>query len=284
MSDCVDNQNWANQMMDGDEEPALSGSLMNPNTGSGRTTRAWKASNRFWPVLLGQHNDQSWHPNGGLIPDDLSAAPERVFEQLSADTGNDSVFNNQVQEPWNLGGDIGLGSSLGMGGMDVELGMGMDMDIGFDTFPASPFSPTHDLSGQGQYINYGHQGFQALDMSSMSRNDLGSHYQASPTLPGYLLNPIYPTMPMVVPAAIIAAPTSTTQGQFVCTFPNCITTFTRNTDRIRHESSVHGLNRPLYLCPIQRCNKSIGPGYTRKDKLTEHLWKKHPNLGFFRRV
>jgi hypothetical protein len=32
------------------------------------------------------------------------------------------------------------------------------------------------------------------------------------------------------------------------------------------------------------CNKSEGVGYTRKDKLTEHLWKKHGNLGYVKRT
>jgi len=61
-------------------------------------------------------------------------------------------------------------------------------------------------------------------------------------------------------------------------------TFKRDSDRIRHEAAIHGINQGLYLCPVNGCSKSQGIGYTRKDKLTEHLWKKHGNLGFVKRT
>jgi hypothetical protein len=64
----------------------------------------------------------------------------------------------------------------------------------------------------------------------------------------------------------------------------CFATFKRDPDRIRHEAAVHGINKATYLCHVVGCNKSQGVGYTRKDKLTEHLWKKHGNLGFVKRT
>jgi hypothetical protein len=63
----------------------------------------------------------------------------------------------------------------------------------------------------------------------------------------------------------------------------CFATFKRDPDRIRHEAAVHGINKATYLCHVVGCNKSQGVGYTRKDKLTEHLWKKHGNLGYVKR-
>jgi hypothetical protein len=39
-----------------------------------------------------------------------------------------------------------------------------------------------------------------------------------------------------------------------------------------------------HFCHVQGCPKSNGAGYKRKDKLTEHLWKKHADLGFVKRV
>jgi len=69
-----------------------------------------------------------------------------------------------------------------------------------------------------------------------------------------------------------------------CTQLGCFVTFKRDSDRIRHEAAIHGINQGLYLCPVNGCSKSQGIGYTRKDKLTEHLWKKHGNLGFVKRT
>jgi hypothetical protein len=71
-----------------------------------------------------------------------------------------------------------------------------------------------------------------------------------------------------------------------CTALGCSATFKREPDRLRHEAAVHGINQllQLYLCPVNGCSKSQGGGYTRKDKLTEHLWKKHGNLGHAKRV
>jgi hypothetical protein len=66
----------------------------------------------------------------------------------------------------------------------------------------------------------------------------------------------------------------------LCNYPTCVQTFKRDADRSRHEQSVHFKNPGLHLCPIAGCPKSYGKGYSRPDKVTEHLWKKHANLGF----
>ncbi|PMD27001.1 hypothetical protein NA56DRAFT_640801 [Hyaloscypha hepaticicola] len=85
-----------------------------------------------------------------------------------------------------------------------------------------------------------------------------------------------------------APPAIATQApvQIQCTALGCSATFKREPDRLRHEAAVHGINQllQLYLCPVIDCSKSQGSGYTRKDKLTEHLWKKHGNLGYAKRV
>ncbi len=77
------------------------------------------------------------------------------------------------------------------------------------------------------------------------------------------------------------------QGQLVdnttfpCTHPSCTKTFRRIGDLKRHLASVHrNPANPLYFCHIQGCNKSFGQGYTRADKLTEHMWRKHADLGY----
>lgn len=68
-----------------------------------------------------------------------------------------------------------------------------------------------------------------------------------------------------------------------CSIPWCPMTFKRKHEQVRHEASVHGINQGIHSCQIVGC-PSYGRGFSRKDKLTEHLWKKHGNLGYTKRV
>ena len=74
------------------------------------------------------------------------------------------------------------------------------------------------------------------------------------------------------------APTTTTT---ICAHCNRI--FKRRSDLARHITNVHGVNQALHLCPVVRCPRSQGAGYSRADKLKEHLWKKHAALGHVKR-
>jgi len=65
-----------------------------------------------------------------------------------------------------------------------------------------------------------------------------------------------------------------------CTQIGCPATFRRPYERARHETAVHGINRVLHHCPIVGCPRSQGTGYSRADKVKEHLWKKHADLGY----
>jgi hypothetical protein len=65
-----------------------------------------------------------------------------------------------------------------------------------------------------------------------------------------------------------------------CSHTTCPKRFTRDADRIRHENQVHRNQPGLHVCPIIGCPKSQGKGYSRADKVVEHLWKKHGDLGF----
>jgi hypothetical protein len=81
---------------------------------------------------------------------------------------------------------------------------------------------------------------------------------------------------------------STVQGPRRAVGPSscnrCNRTFTKPSDLERHIVSVHQAVQGRFLCPIGGCIKSQGVGYTRQDKVTEHLWKKHGNLGYAKRV
>ncbi|TVY32582.1 hypothetical protein LSUB1_G007783 [Lachnellula subtilissima] len=86
--------------------------------------------------------------------------------------------------------------------------------------------------------------------------------------------------PAVAPVIVAAPPLA--NPRIPCTL--CTQTFVRASDRIRHENSKH-LNIPgAHLCPLPGCFKSHGGGFSRADKLTEHLWKKHAGLGYVKRV
>jgi hypothetical protein len=71
---------------------------------------------------------------------------------------------------------------------------------------------------------------------------------------------------------------------FPCAQLGCTQSFQRDSDRTRHQNTVHSARQGLHLCPVPGCPKSHGAGYSRADKVTEHLWKKHADLGYTKRV
>lgn len=93
--------------------------------------------------------------------------------------------------------------------------------------------------------------------------------------------------PSVGPVPVPAIQPATTALK-PCTHPGCTRTFARDWERTRHESSIHGMGRRLHYCHVVGCFKHAATagmrGYKRSDKLVEHLWKKHPDLGYTKRV
>ena len=71
---------------------------------------------------------------------------------------------------------------------------------------------------------------------------------------------------------------------FPCTYLGCVKSFKRDSDRTRHQNTVHRVRQGLHLCPVPGCYKSHGAGFSRADKVAEHKWKKHANLGYTKRV
>lgn len=92
--------------------------------------------------------------------------------------------------------------------------------------------------------------------------------------------------PLAQPAQAIqtAAAPAQQQNLVLCTQFPCPMSFKRHADRIRHEATIHGVNQGLHLCHVPGCPKTQGRGYSRADKLTEHMWKKHANLGYVKRT
>jgi hypothetical protein len=87
-----------------------------------------------------------------------------------------------------------------------------------------------------------------------------------------------------VPAPVSATARAPARGNLPCTAPWCLMTFKRKHERDRHAASVHGINHRVYLCHVNGCPKHRGTPFSRQDKLTEHMWKNHGNLGYRKRV
>lgn len=115
------------------------------------------------------------------------------------------------------------------------------------------------------------------DMIPMPRPRPMPPFPSSVPTPGFLI-PAYSSAP------VVALPPVLPDGRFACTNPACNKTFKRDADRVRHEVSIHSNHPGAHLCPIPGCAKGQGKGFSRPDKVTEHLWKFHWNLGFVKRA
>ena len=124
-------------------------------------------------------------------------------------------------------------------------------------------------------------------------NSFQTPFTLNPPLSTLDWNVAFPFLGLNTSAAQVARPFQVMQTtaapiqqrvSILCTQFGCFVTFKRDTDRLRHEAAVHGINQRLHLCPVLGCPKSQGKAYSRVDKLTEHMWKKHGNLGFVKRT
>ncbi|TVY91585.1 hypothetical protein LAWI1_G007217 [Lachnellula willkommii] len=97
------------------------------------------------------------------------------------------------------------------------------------------------------------------------------------------INPLDLDFTTPIAPGTVAQPSSqpsNTQPVVQCTQPGCPATFRRHYERSRHEATAHGVKQGVHLCPVAGCSKSQGAGYSRADKVKEHLWKKHAGLGY----
>lgn len=146
---------------------------------------------------------------------------------------------------------------------------GIDMS---NTTMIAPFDPNIDTAA----VNFGWTGIEDLeDLDNMTTD---YPMMSNPTAPGdNTLQQVAPSIPQALPA-----PAQAPGPRATCTY--CPQTFARDYDRIRHENSKHLRPANANMCPIAGCQKNRGQGFSRPDKLTEHMWKKHGNLGYTKRV
>ena len=114
-----------------------------------------------------------------------------------------------------------------------------------------------------------------VQAASLASNVMSSH-QGQATAPSTLA-----TGSIVNPNALSPVQTQIA-SRFQC--GQCNQAFKRDGDRSRHERSIHRANYGLFVCPITGCPRSQGVGYSRADKVTAHLWKKHGDLGYVKGV
>ena len=149
------------------------------------------------------------------------------------------------------------------------------------------FSPDHDANPMvgNSFVNMGLQ-FNAQRSLQNHINEVRDSDMVPmpvPSMPASgpsseLLEPTQFRVPVLASTPALAP----SNGYFICT--NCDKTFKRHSDCIRHENSIHANRFGAHLCPIAGCVKARGKGFSRSDKVTEHLWKCHGNLGFLKRA
>lgn len=87
--------------------------------------------------------------------------------------------------------------------------------------------------------------------------------------------PNYYNLAPVMPSVPTTPPTSRVVGALHgCNFNGCNKRFKRKSCRDRHQQTHFNLPA-MNACTVAGCNAK----YKRADKLTEHLWKKHADLG-----
>ena len=160
--------------------------------------------------------------------------------------------------------------------------LGSNQCESFISLPYPTASPTDDFSMYGVGVgsmsdNFNIPGSQPQPNYWSFGQDVVPDTEVD--LPITTVAPVHNSSPTPANAAPTLGPNLCNQ-RFPCS--NCSQTFKRDKDRIRHENNVHQLT--IHLCPVVGCVKNLGPGYSRADKVTEHLWKAHGNLGYVKRT
>jgi hypothetical protein len=118
----------------------------------------------------------------------------------------------------------------------------------------------------------------ARDGGTSSHNCLSSQFVPWDSYGAY--QPVHESSNSTRPITSKSLPTGVTSILLNCR--HCSQIFKRHKDRRRHESTKH--ENKQYLCHIAGCPRGQLPGYSRKDKLTHHMWRDHSDLGYRKRA
>lgn len=164
-------------------------------------------------------------------------------------------------------------------------------DVSMDSFLGSNVHGPMDFTQVKAFNSLGAFSSQVAEIHTGNFDDLGNmSFQPTSTEVGMFDNLIDMDMSSQPPvhscqehssenqAAVSSHETTRGVAPFQCR--HCNLPFKRLGDRTRHERTIHATNHGVFLCPIIGCPRNQGRGYSRADKVTEHLWKKHGNLGY----
>lgn len=156
-------------------------------------------------------------------------------------------------------------------------------------FPSS--SPSAPVTTQPDYVHFG-----SLSTSTSVAGAGLVPATLSPWVPSDgTIGPVSMSTATIIPSinhgSLMATQPAIQTGPAAARRPfrcsTCNKRFTRYSDQQRHTNTVHrnilqaqGLAQNQHFCHVPGCSKARGVGYSRADKLTEHMWKKHANLGY----
>jgi hypothetical protein len=196
---------------------------------------------------------------------DSSASDFGNFESGVAGLNHYSSLNEQFQ---NGIGFYNLVVSSGTSGKGL-----LDVGIENDVFLQSPIDTTSHNMPSLEILTIGGNISESESFIPFDNHPSAGNLPGINFTPGPITAPPAPTS--FQQAVINGPPVMMTYQRTHCTQPGCTQTVSRRTDLPRHLSSVHGINQRRHLCPHATCPKSHGAGYSRSDKLNEHLWKSH---------
>ena len=245
-------------------------------------------------LSLSQQAASVWQPQGQAVStytddsihsfghEDIATDPPIGFYQHEE---SDAPFTNYIQTPVNFAtGPIGFSQCEAS---DASFTNHVQSTANFpaqQTFIQAPLgyfqSPV--MISCDLYPPTSRDGFSDQNLSfnpQHSSQSLNQSLEDNDIIPMPML-PISASTSIAVPAPS-SAPSS---GRFTCSYFPCNKKFKRNPDRVRHENSIHSNHPGVHLCPVIGCAKAQGKGFSRPDKVTEHLWKCHGNLGFRKRT
>lgn len=179
----------------------------------------------------------------------------------------------------------------GMRSMNDIMSADFMNDTYFDPRPGNPHQKHFSLFGFDQSSSQ--QDYEVFDFDQVDPNNGLSSQQEISTQQNTLAPNVVQqqsfnnaTAPVQTPNVLNAVGLSALRK--VCTHHGCTRYFARDWERTRHERSKHGIGQTLRYCHVVGCVKhharAGARGFTRADKLTEHMWKKHADLGHVKRV
>lgn len=214
-----------------------------------QTTQFSTQQQQYLPVGFAYADSNPLRSNVNLFEDEYQQV-ESFFSRLIP--GTEFQFNPQTSNP-----ECFVDGTLSKGQIQIELDQNNSSMVNY-AYGESSWDP-NGFNAQPSFMSQSTATFPAPvnNIPTSGLNNLSSFTQATTT---YIA-------PANTPAQAV--------GVHRCSVNGCNKRFNRNGCRRRHEET-HRNTRVLHVCTITGCTAR----YKRADKLTEHMWKKHADLGY----